>query len=106
MILVHIYEMTLFILCEVNELDTLEDRAVETAQYIVETRCTVREAAKRFGVSKSTVHKDVTHRLKEIDKSLYSAVEKIMQFNKEQRHIRGGMATKRKYEMRKKRESL
>lgn len=87
-------------------MDALEDRAVETAQYIIETRCTVREAAKRFGVSKSTVHKDVTQRLKEIDKSLYSEIEKIMQFNKEQRHIRGGMATKRKYEMRKKQESL
>ena len=87
-------------------MDALEDRAVETAQYIIETRCTVREAAKRFGVSKSTVHKDVTQRLKDIDRTLFTEVEKIMQFNKEQRHIRGGMATKRKYEMRKQKGSL
>ncbi len=79
--------------------DSLSERAVETARYIIETRCTVREAAKHFGVSKSTVHKDVAYRLREIDKPLYDQAVTIMQFNKAQRHIRGGMATKRKYEM-------
>lgn len=87
-------------------IDTLADRAVETARYIIETRCTVREAARRFGVSKSTVHKDVTCRLRDIDLALYSEVEKVMQFNKEQRHIRGGLATKHKYELKKQRDSL
>ncbi len=86
--------------------DTLAERVIETAQYIIETRCTVREAAKHFGVSKSTVHKDVAYRLREIDKPLYSGVEKVMQFNKSQRHIRGGMATKRKYEIAKCNKSL
>ena len=79
--------------------DTLSERAVETARYIIETKCTVRQAAGHFGVSKSTVHKDVTYRLKDIDVVLYNDVEEVIQFNKSQRHIRGGMATKRKYEI-------
>lgn len=78
--------------------DTLSGRVIETARYIVETRCTVRQAAKHLGVSKSTVHKDMTCRLKEMDGLLYDEVESIMQFNKSERHIRGGLATKKKYE--------
>lgn len=84
-------------------MDTLTTRVVETAKYIAETGCTVREAARRFGVSKSTVHKDVTYRLKSIDLSLYERVAQVMKYNKEQRHIRGGLATKRKYELKKQR---
>ena len=78
--------------------DSLSERVVETAKYIIETKCTVRRAASHFGISKSTVHKDVSYRLRDIDLGLFSEVEKVMQFNKSQRHIRGGLATKRKYE--------
>ena len=77
--------------------DSLSERAVETARYIIETRCTVREAAKHFGVSKSTVHKEVNHRLKETDYSLYLQVREILDLNKSERHIRGGIATREKY---------
>ncbi len=87
-------------------IETLSDRAVETARYIIETKCTVRQAAKHFGISKSTVHKDVAYRLRDIDLGLYDEVEKVMQFNKQQRHIRGGMATKRKYQLEKEKKSL
>lgn len=83
-------------------MDTLTARVVETAKYIAETGCTVREAARCFGVSKSTVHKDVTYRLRDIDLSLFESVAAVMRYNKEQRHIRGGLATKRKYELKKK----
>lgn len=76
----------------------VEERACELAEYIIENRATVRAAAKRFGISKSTVHKDVTERLREIDRSLYSRVREILIENKSERHIRGGMATKQKYE--------
>ena len=79
--------------------DTVEQRAIEIARYIIETECTVRSAAKKFGVSKSTVHKDITTRLKEIDGLLFNEVDKVMQTNKAQRHIRGGEATKRKYSL-------
>lgn len=79
--------------------DPIAERAVETARYIIETGCTVRQAALHFGVSKSTVHKDVSYRLRDIDLSLYDRVEGILQLNKSERHIRGGMATKRKYEL-------
>ena len=85
-----------------NEL--VEKRAIEIAEYIVETKCTVRAAAKRFGVSKSTVHKDITSRLSEIDRLLFNAVDKILQINKAQRHIRGGNATKEKYSLKRERE--
>jgi putative DeoR family transcriptional regulator (stage III sporulation protein D) len=64
----------------------------------VENKATVRRAAKQFGVSKSTVHKDVSQRLKNINNSLYCDVKTVLDLNKAQRHIRGGMATKRKYE--------
>lgn len=76
----------------------VEERACELAEYIIENRATVRAAAKRFGISKSTVHKDVTERLRDIDLSLYSRVREILIENKSERHIRGGMATKQKYE--------
>ncbi len=80
----------------------LEERAVRLGEYIIENRSTVRKAAKVFGVSKSTVHKDVSERLKNINSDLYNCVKKILNINKAQRHIRGGYATKHKYEMRNK----
>ena len=75
----------------------IEERVRETAEYIVENRSTVRAAAKRFGISKSTVHKDVTERLAEMDPRLCSQVRALLEQNKAERHIRGGMATRRKY---------
>ena len=77
---------------------TIEERAVELAHYIIESKDTVRGAAKRYGISKSTVHKDVSERLIKIQPQLYSEVKKILEKNKQERHIRGGMATKKKYE--------
>ena len=76
---------------------TIEERAVELAQYLIESKDTVRGAAKRFGISKSTVHKDVSERLLKINPALASNVRKILDDNKAERHIRGGMATKIKY---------
>lgn len=78
-----------------NEL--VEKRAEALAEYIIETKATVRTAAKRFDVSKSTVHTDVSMRLKEIDHDLYERVRLVLDENKAQRHIRGGNATKEKY---------
>ncbi len=75
----------------------VEERAIELAQYIIENGATVRAAAKKYGVSKSTVHMDVTERLKKINPSLYAQVREILEINKAERHIRGGMATKEKY---------
>ncbi|HAH79351.1 MAG TPA: sporulation transcriptional regulator SpoIIID [Ruminococcaceae bacterium] len=75
----------------------VEERAVELGEYIIENRTTVRGAAKKFGVSKSTVHKDVAQRLKYIDPQLYRKVKVVLDFNKAQRHIRGGIATRLKY---------
>ena len=75
----------------------VEDRAIELGEYIVQNKATVRAAAKRFGISKSTVHKDVSQRLRYIDQSLYRDVKCILEINKAQRHIRGGLATRRKY---------
>ena len=75
----------------------IEERAVEIAGYIIENNATVRQAAKAFGVSKSTVHKDVSERLENINAALAADVRKILNTNKEERHIRGGMATKEKY---------
>lgn len=74
-----------------------EERAVELGEYIVKNKVTVRAAAEIFGVSKSTVHTDVTDRLKEVDPPLYLRVREVLDVNKAQRHIRGGMATKEKY---------
>ena len=75
----------------------IEKRAFMLGEYIAETGATVRSAAKKFSVSKSTVHKDVSERLKEVDLELYLKAGAILMKNKEQRHIRGGMATKEKY---------
>ena len=72
-------------------------RARACGEYIAETGCTVRECAARFGISKSTVHKDVTERLKEADEDLYRAVRRVLGVNLAQRHIRGGNATRRKF---------
>ena len=73
-------------------------RAVVLGQFILENKTTVRAAAKQFEISKSTVHKDVTQRLSEINPELYSKVKEILEVNKQERHIRGGMATKIKYQ--------
>ena len=81
----------------------MEARACDLAQYIIEHDTTVRAAAKRFGVSKSTVHKDLTRRLPKIDLPLYLRVKAVMDRNKAERHIRGGMATREKYRERKRR---
>ena len=78
--------------------NVIDDRATRLGEYIVENKATVRSAAKQFGVSKSTVHKDVSQRLKYIDSGLYKDVKNILAVNKAQRHIRGGLATKKKYE--------
>lgn len=75
----------------------VEDRSVLLGQYISDTHSTVRSTAKKFGVSKSTVHKDVAERLKYVNPQLYREVKSILEINKAQRHIRGGMATKLKY---------
>ena len=77
--------------------DTIEKRACELAVYIIETGATVRAAARHFGISKSTVHKDLTQRLNQCNHILYQQVREILETNKAQRHIRGGMATRRKY---------
>lgn len=75
----------------------IEERALNIGEYIIETNATVRQTAKKFGVSKSTVHKDVTDRLSQINPSLASEARKVLDVNKQERHIRGGMATKEKY---------
>ena len=75
----------------------IEERAVDIAHYIVEENATVRQAAKKFGVSKSTVHKDVSDRLVSINIVLSQEVRKVLDLNKEERHIRGGLATREKY---------
>ena len=81
--------------------DTIQRRACELAVYIIETGATVRSAARHFGISKSTVHKDLSQRLPYYNKTLYKQVRLVLEQNKAQRHIRGGIATKRKYENRK-----
>lgn len=75
----------------------IEERAVELAQYIVEHRATVRGAAAKFGISKSTVHKDLSERLPRLNRALYIQVKAVLEANKAERHIRGGIATRRKY---------
>ena len=70
---------------------------MELAYYIIDNKCTVREAARKFKVSKSTVHKDISERLQSINLSLYNQVKEILEYNKAERHIRGGMSTKEKY---------
>lgn len=76
---------------------TIEQRACELAVYIIETGATVRNCAKHFGISKSTVHKDLSHRLRQCNKSLYLQARKVLDQNKAERHIRGGLATREKY---------
>ncbi|MCI9680802.1 MAG: sporulation transcriptional regulator SpoIIID [Lachnospiraceae bacterium] len=75
----------------------IEERAVAIANYIIENNATVRQTAKRFGISKSTVHKDVAERLTHINPSLAKQARIVLDINKSERHIRGGMATKEKY---------
>ena len=75
----------------------IEERAVEIANYIIENNATVRQTAKQFRISKSTVHKDVTERLEKINASLAAETRKVLDVNKSERHIRGGLATREKY---------
>lgn len=75
----------------------MEERACDLAVYMIENRATVRDAAKKFGISKSTVHKDLSERLPHYNRSLYTQVKEVLEINKAQRHIRGGLATRRKY---------
>lgn len=75
----------------------VKERASMLGEYIVENNATVRATAKVFGISKSTVHMDVSQRLQKVDPSLYGQVRKVLEINKAQRHIRGGLATKKKY---------
>ena len=80
--------------------DYIEERAVAIANYIIDCNATVRQTAKKFGISKSTVHKDVTDRLEHINPSLAAKARIVLDINKSERHIRGGMATKEKYQHR------
>ena len=82
--------------------DTLEKRACELAVYIIETGATVRVAGKKYGISKSTVHKDLSQRLPQCNEQLYQQVRQVLEYNKMQRHIRGGIATRRRYSTQKK----
>lgn len=77
--------------------DTIEQRACELAVYMIETGATVRTVAKHFGLSKSTVHKDLQQRLPKVDPLLYAKVRKVLDLNKMERHIRGGLATRKMY---------
>lgn len=75
----------------------MEERACDLALYIIEHQATVRSAAKQFGISKSTVHKDLSQRLPAFNRALYLQVKEVLDLNKAERHIRGGIATRRKY---------
>lgn len=77
--------------------DYIEERAINVARFIINNNATVRETAKQFGISKSTIHKDVTERLIKINPILATEAKKVLEVNKQERHIRGGMATKEKY---------
>ena len=83
--------------------DYIRERVIKCAEYIVETGCTVRACSAHFSISKSTVHKDVSERLKYVDFGLYEKVRGILDVNLSERHIRGGIATKEKYELKNKR---
>lgn len=87
-----------------GEIMSLTDkrRPIQLGEYMVSNSATVRAAAKQFDISKSTVHKDIRSRLPELDPELYCKVEELLELNKQERHIRGGLATKRKYELVKK----
>lgn len=77
---------------------SIEERAINLAHYIIDSKDTVRGTAKKFGISKSTVHKDLSQRLEKINLDLFTSVREILDENKAERHIRGGLATKKKYE--------
>lgn len=77
----------------------IEERAIDLANFIIDKKSTVRSAAKKFGISKSTVHKDVTERLAQVNQVLANEVKLILEENKAERHIRGGQATKSKYKL-------
>lgn len=77
--------------------DTIEERACALAVYIIENNATVRSAASHFGISKSTVHKDLQQRLPQVNRGLYRQVRQVLEQNKQERHIRGGLATRKKY---------
>ena len=77
--------------------DYIEERAMNIANYIIENNATVRQTAKEFGISKSTVHKDVTDRLMQVNPALAKQARRVLDVNKQERHIRGGLATKEKY---------
>lgn len=77
--------------------DVIERRIIEEARFVINTLSTIRSTAKEFGVSKSTTHKDLSERLKEMSPQLYSEVNKVMQINMQERNLRGGEATRRKY---------
>lgn len=77
--------------------DYIEERAISIANYIIDSNATVRQTAKAYGVSKSTVHKDVTERLAQVNPALAAEARKVLDVNKSERHIRGGLATKEKY---------
>ena len=79
--------------------DYISERVITLAEYIIENKATVRSAAKKFGVSKSTVHKDISERLPKLNKILWKDAKVVLEENKAERHIRGGMATKHKYEL-------
>ena len=79
-------------------MDAIKERVLTLGNYICDTHATVRDAASRFGISKSTVHKDLRERLPLLNANLSEDVNKILDFNKAERHIRGGLATKRKYQ--------
>ena len=83
--------------------DTIDERACDLAVYIIETGATVRTAAQKFGISKSTVHKDISERLPQCNALLYRQVRCVLDQNKAQRHIRGGIATRNKYLLQKRR---
>ena len=76
----------------------IEERAIEIANYIIESNATVRQTARKFGISKSTVHKDVTERLMQVNPALAKEARKVLDVNKADRHIRGGLATREKYQ--------
>lgn len=75
----------------------IEARTIEISKYIIETKCTIREAAKRFGISKSVVHKDINERLEYLDAILYKKTVEILKINDEEKHLRGGISTKKRY---------
>lgn len=82
--------------------DFIEERTLTLAEYIIENKATVRAAAKKFGISKSTVHKDIRERLRAINPVLFKSASLVLEENKKERHLRGGMATKAKYQREKK----